>query len=129
VRDHRAGPRAAGGGAAHGAVLSRGGRRRRRAHRLPGREHQGQRVPVPPGRPAGRGRRAPAGHGRRAPAGMEQAPRIGFGRYIISATTPFTQDDLAELRTAAPDVVRRHFARPGVGLPAGQPGSGSRGAR
>src|ERR1700742_53665 len=40
---------------------------------------------------------------------MERAPRIGFGRYIISATTPFTRDDLAELRTAAPDVVRRLF--------------------
>jgi nucleoside-diphosphate-sugar epimerase len=40
---------------------------------------------------------------------MEQAPRIGFGRYIISATTPFTRDDLAELRTGAPDVVRRLF--------------------
>jgi UDP-glucose 4-epimerase len=40
---------------------------------------------------------------------MEQAPRIGFGRYIISATTPFTRDDLAELRTAAPHVVRRRF--------------------
>ena len=40
---------------------------------------------------------------------MERAPRIGFGRYIISATTPFTRDDLAELRTAAPDVVRRRF--------------------
>jgi UDP-glucose 4-epimerase len=40
---------------------------------------------------------------------MERAPRIGFGRYVISATTPFTRDDLAELRTAAPDVVRRRF--------------------
>jgi nucleoside-diphosphate-sugar epimerase len=40
---------------------------------------------------------------------MAAAPRIGFGRYIISATTPFTRDDLAELRTAAPDVVRRQF--------------------
>ena len=40
---------------------------------------------------------------------MERAPRIGFGRYIISATTPFTREDLAELRTAAPEVVRRRF--------------------
>ena len=40
---------------------------------------------------------------------MERAPGIGFGRYIISATTPFTRDDLAGLRTAAPDVVRRLF--------------------
>ena len=40
---------------------------------------------------------------------MERAPRIGFGRYIISATTPFSRDDLAGLRTAAPDVVRWLF--------------------
>ncbi len=40
---------------------------------------------------------------------MERAPQLGFGRYIISATTPFTEDDLAELRTAAPDVVRRRY--------------------
>jgi nucleoside-diphosphate-sugar epimerase len=40
---------------------------------------------------------------------MERAPGIGFGRYIISATTPFTRDDLAGLRTAAPDVVRQLF--------------------
>jgi nucleoside-diphosphate-sugar epimerase len=33
---------------------------------------------------------------------------IGFGRYIISATTPFTPDDLADLRTDAPAVVERH---------------------
>jgi nucleoside-diphosphate-sugar epimerase len=37
----------------------------------------------------------------------ERAPAIGFGRYIISATTPFSQADLAELRTDAPAVVRR----------------------
>src|SRR6201992_1683377 len=40
---------------------------------------------------------------------IERAPAIGFGRYIISATTPFTRDDLTGLRTAAPDVVRRRF--------------------
>lgn len=34
-------------------------------------------------------------------------PEIGFGRYIISATTPFTRDDLAELGRDAPAVVRR----------------------
>jgi UDP-glucose 4-epimerase len=39
---------------------------------------------------------------------LERAPAIGFGRYIISATTPFTRDDLADLRTDAPAVVRRH---------------------
>ncbi|MHA1563809.1 MAG: NAD-dependent epimerase/dehydratase family protein [Alphaproteobacteria bacterium] len=41
---------------------------------------------------------------------MEQAPAIGFGRYIISATTPFTPDDLADLRQDAPSVVRRRVA-------------------
>jgi UDP-glucose 4-epimerase len=39
---------------------------------------------------------------------LEKAAAIGFGRYIISATTPFTRDDLGELRTNAPAVVRRH---------------------
>jgi nucleoside-diphosphate-sugar epimerase len=40
---------------------------------------------------------------------LERAPEIGFGRYIISATTPFTNADLAELRTDAPAVVARLF--------------------
>ena len=40
---------------------------------------------------------------------MEQAAAIGFGKYIISATTPFTLDDLAELRDDAPAVVARLF--------------------
>ena len=39
---------------------------------------------------------------------LERAAAIGFGRYIISATTPFTPDDLAELRDDAPAVARRH---------------------
>ena len=38
---------------------------------------------------------------------MAKAPSIGFGRYIVSATTPFTRDDLAELRVNAPLVVSR----------------------
>ena len=38
---------------------------------------------------------------------MHKAPQIGFGRYIISATTPFTRDDLGELRSNAAAVVRR----------------------
>lgn len=38
---------------------------------------------------------------------LQRAPAIGFGRYIVSATTPFTSDDLSELRTDAPAVVRR----------------------
>jgi UDP-glucose 4-epimerase len=40
---------------------------------------------------------------------LEQAGRIGFGRYIVSATTPFTREDLAELRADAPSVVRRLY--------------------
>jgi nucleoside-diphosphate-sugar epimerase len=39
---------------------------------------------------------------------LEKAASIGFARYIISATTPFTSDDLPDLRTRAPDVVARH---------------------
>jgi nucleoside-diphosphate-sugar epimerase len=38
---------------------------------------------------------------------LDRAAEIGFGRYIISATTPFTRDDLAELRADAPAVLRR----------------------
>jgi nucleoside-diphosphate-sugar epimerase len=37
----------------------------------------------------------------------ERAPAIGFGRYIVSATTPFTTGELAELRRDAERVVRR----------------------
>src|SRR5262245_24840576 len=40
---------------------------------------------------------------------MEKAPAIGFGRYIISATTPFTHNDLFDLRANAPLVVKRSF--------------------
>jgi UDP-glucose 4-epimerase len=40
---------------------------------------------------------------------MEHAGRIGFGRYIVSATTPFTRADLADLRADAPSVVRRLY--------------------
>jgi UDP-glucose 4-epimerase len=40
---------------------------------------------------------------------MDQAARIGFGKYIITATTPFSQADLAGLRDDAPAVVRRLF--------------------
>lgn len=40
---------------------------------------------------------------------LERAGEIGFGRYIVSATTPFTRANLAELRTDAPAVVRRLF--------------------
>jgi UDP-glucose 4-epimerase len=42
---------------------------------------------------------------------LDCAPRLGFGRYIISATTPFTPDDLSELRVNAPAVVGRRVPR------------------
>ena len=42
---------------------------------------------------------------------LERAPSIGFGRYIVTATTPFTRDDVAELRTDAPAVLRRRVPR------------------
>ena len=37
----------------------------------------------------------------------QRARAIGFGTYIISATTPFLPEDAAELRTNAPAVVER----------------------
>jgi len=40
---------------------------------------------------------------------LERAPAIGFGRYIISATTPFTPGDMGEIRTGLPSVVRRLY--------------------
>ncbi len=33
---------------------------------------------------------------------IEKAPSISFGRYIVSATTPFNRDDLLDLRVNAP---------------------------
>lgn len=38
-----------------------------------------------------------------------RADQLGFGRYVISATTPFGPGDLAGLGTDAPAVVRRLF--------------------
>jgi nucleoside-diphosphate-sugar epimerase len=40
---------------------------------------------------------------------MERAPAIGFGKYIVSATSPFSPADLAALREDAPAVVWRLF--------------------
>jgi nucleoside-diphosphate-sugar epimerase len=40
---------------------------------------------------------------------MRRAAEIGFGKYIISATTPFTRADLPGLRDDAPAVVQRLF--------------------
>ncbi len=42
-------------------------------------------------------------------AAMDRAAQIGFGKYIVSATTPFTPADLAGLRHDARAVVRRLF--------------------
>jgi nucleoside-diphosphate-sugar epimerase len=39
---------------------------------------------------------------------LERAPSLGFGRYIISATTPFTRGDLPALRVAPAAVVAGH---------------------
>ena len=43
----------------------------------------------------------------------ERAVRIGFGKYIISATTPFRPEDCARLRVEAPAVVT--LRAPGMG--------------
>ncbi len=40
---------------------------------------------------------------------IEKAPQIGFGRFIISATTPFEASDRAALRRNPHEVVRRLF--------------------
>ena len=39
----------------------------------------------------------------------EQAPAIGFGRCLVSATTPFEPEHLSRLRSDAPGVVRSLF--------------------
>lgn len=55
-----------------------------------------------------------------------QASSASFAKYIISATTPFSRDDLVELRGHAPQVVRRYvpdyeqeYARRGWRMTAG----------
>ena len=42
-------------------------------------------------------------------AGLERAPALGFGRYVISATTPFAPGVLADLRRDAAALVRTQF--------------------
>jgi UDP-glucose 4-epimerase len=39
---------------------------------------------------------------------LSHAPSAGFAKYIISATTPFSRDDVAELRRDVPLVLRRY---------------------
>ncbi len=41
---------------------------------------------------------------------IEKAPNIGFDKYIISATTPFTLSDLKDLQSNAPAVLPRKYA-------------------
>jgi len=40
---------------------------------------------------------------------LDKAPSLGFGRYIVSAPTPFSRDDVAALRQDAAAVVRGLF--------------------
>lgn len=40
---------------------------------------------------------------------VDRAPALGFGRYIVSSTTPFEPGDLAELRRDAAAAVARRF--------------------
>lgn len=39
----------------------------------------------------------------------ERAPDLGWAKYVVSATTPFSRTDIAQLRTDASAVVARHF--------------------
>ncbi|MGS0687611.1 NAD-dependent epimerase/dehydratase family protein [Nakamurella sp. GG22] len=40
---------------------------------------------------------------------VERADAVGFGRFIVNATTPFTRADLSDLRRDAASVVGKHF--------------------
>ena len=42
-------------------------------------------------------------------AALEQAPAIGFDRFIVAAPTPFRPEDCGQLIVDAPAVVARHF--------------------
>jgi UDP-glucose 4-epimerase len=44
-------------------------------------------------------------------AALAKAPELGFDTFIISAKTPFSQDDCEELIADAPAVVARYFPR------------------
>lgn len=46
-------------------------------------------------------------------AAMSAAPRIGFGVFIISASSPFTPDDLPLLRGRADEALQRHLPQSG----------------
>ncbi len=47
-------------------------------------------------------------------AALERADAIGFGRYIVSATSPFGRDDLADLHRDAGAVIRRLYPEAGA---------------
>lgn len=42
-------------------------------------------------------------------AALDRAPAAGFGTYIVSAPTPFSRNDAAELKQDAAAVIVRHF--------------------
>jgi UDP-glucose 4-epimerase len=41
-------------------------------------------------------------------AALERAPELGFGQFIISATSPFRREDAATLAFDTPSVVTRY---------------------
>ncbi|NIJ52488.1 NAD-dependent epimerase/dehydratase family protein [Dyadobacter arcticus] len=40
---------------------------------------------------------------------LEKAASVGFGKFIVSATTPFAKEDLSMLRENAPEVISKYF--------------------
>ena len=40
---------------------------------------------------------------------MDKAPTLGFGKFIITATTPFRREDLAQLGVDAPSVLAKYY--------------------
>jgi nucleoside-diphosphate-sugar epimerase len=42
-------------------------------------------------------------------AAIEEAPRIGFGLFLVSAPTPFTREDVTALKSDARSVILRRF--------------------
>jgi len=45
---------------------------------------------------------------------LERAPEIGFDIFLLSAPTPFTRDEILELKADAPAVIARHFSDAGA---------------
>ena len=42
---------------------------------------------------------------------LDEAPALGFGKFIITATTPFQRHDLEQLGVDAPAVLAKYFPR------------------